>query len=106
LRIAGAKVRVAGANNYLPLLQKICFWYAGILIFPALFYVLVQSIYLYAGSSFTMIAYLLAGVVVGSMMLLIYGIKRILPQKEARLEVHFLVCLLVCMVGLLAMVAK
>ena len=81
---------------------KPLYWYPGILIFPALFYVLTQMIFSFPGVDFSLIAYLLAGGVFVLFPLLSAGIKWLLPEKELRLEVQFLVCLFVTIIGLIS----
>ncbi|GHS99938.1 hypothetical protein FACS189421_11320 [Bacteroidia bacterium] len=79
-------------------------WYPGLLIFPVLFYVLTQIIFSLSGTSFTLIAYLFAGGVLAGLPLLTWLIKRLYPEKEFRLELHFIVSLFVCIIGLIATV--
>ncbi len=80
------------------------YWYPGLLIFPVLFYVLTQSIFSLPGTGFSMIAYSLAGIVLITLPLLSYGIKLLIPENELRLEIHFLVSLFVCILGLITTV--
>jgi hypothetical protein len=79
-------------------------WYPGLLLFPVLFYVLTQIIFSRAGTSFTLIAYLFAAGVWVGLPLLAWCIRRLYPEKEFRLELHFLVSLFVCIIGLITTV--
>ena len=82
--------------------NKILQWYPNLLIFPALFYVLTQCIFYYTGVSFEQIA---VGVGVISLVFIIlgaFGIRKLLPEKDLRLELHFLVSLLITLLGLVS----
>ncbi|NLZ73055.1 MAG: hypothetical protein GX905_04465 [Bacteroidales bacterium] len=80
------------------------YWYPGLLIFPVLFYGLTQLIFALPGTDFKSISYFLAvGVFVG-LPALSYLMKYLYPEKELRLEVHFLVSLFVCIIGLITTV--
>lgn len=82
--------------------NKILQWYPNLLIFPALFYILTQCIFYYAGVSFEQIA---VGVGVISLVFIIlgaFGIHKLLPEKDLRLELHFLVSLLITLLGLVS----
>lgn len=78
--------------------------YPSLLIFPVLFYILTQTIFYMSGTDFATIAYTLAGIVFVALPLLSYGIRYLIPEKDLRLEVHFLVSLFVCILGLLTTV--
>ncbi|OAV70165.1 hypothetical protein Barb6XT_00005 [Bacteroidales bacterium Barb6XT] len=78
--------------------------YPGLLLFPVLFYVLTQIIFGMSGTSFTVISCLFALAVFAGLPLLTLLVKRLYPENEFRLEIHFLVSLLVCIIGLIATV--
>lgn len=80
------------------------YWYPSLLIFPVLFYLLTQTIFSMTGTDFATIAYVLAIIAVIAFPLFSYGIRYLVPEKELRLEVHFLVSLFVCILGLLTTV--
>lgn len=80
------------------------YWYPSLLVFPVLFYLLTQIIFAMPGTNFTTIAYLLAGGVFIGFTVLSYLMKYLLPEKELRLEVFFLVSLFVCIIGLITTV--
>ncbi|MDO4230224.1 MAG: hypothetical protein Q4C98_10445 [Capnocytophaga sp.] len=76
--------------------------YAGMLIFPASFYVVTQSMFFFTGADFLNIA---LGVALAALVVLpvfSYGIGWLLPEKEIRLEVLFLVSILVTVLGLIS----
>jgi hypothetical protein len=80
------------------------YWYPSLLIFPVLFYLLTQIIFVMPGTDFTTISYLLAGGVFIGLPVLSYLVKYLYPEKELRLEVYFLVSLFVCITGLITTV--
>lgn len=80
------------------------YWYPSLLIFPVLFYILTQLIFSMSGTDFSTISYILAGVVLVLLPLLSIGVRYLFPEKDLRLEVHFLVSLFVCVLGLLTTV--
>lgn len=80
------------------------YWYPSLLIFPVLFYILTQLIFSMSGTDFSTISYALAGAALLLLPLLSIGIRYLFPEKDLRLEVHFLVSLFVCILGLLTTV--
>lgn len=91
--VFGKKVKIWG---------PILFFYPGLLIFPALFYLQTQLIFSLPGTDFDQIAYGIAAGVLVLFPLLSQGIKYALPEKDLRLEVHFLVSLFICVIGLIS----
>lgn len=79
-------------------------WYPSLLLFPVLFYCLTESIFLLVGTDFQTTAYSLAALVVFVLPLLSRGVRYLVPEQELRLEVHFLISLFVCILGLLTTV--
>lgn len=80
------------------------YWYPSLLLFPVLFFVLTQMIFSLSGVDFDIIAYALASVTLVLLPLAAYGMKRLVPETDLRLEVLFLVSLFVCVLGLLTTV--
>lgn len=80
------------------------YWYPSLLLFPVLFYILTQSIFSLSGADFDTVSYIMAGMVLVILPLAAYVIRRLFPEKELRLEVHFLVSLFVAILGLLTTV--
>lgn len=74
----------------------------GILIFPVLYYLLVQVIYLFPGYSFSAVAWSLAFVVGIVLLVLALGIRWLLPERELRLEMLFLDSSLIMILGVIA----
>ena len=81
---------------------KPLYWYPGILVLPALFYILTNTIFSFPGTSFTTITYTLAALVAVLFPLLSIGMRWLLPEKELRLEVQFLISLFVTIIGLMS----
>ncbi|MBP1619108.1 MAG: hypothetical protein H6Q14_2935 [Bacteroidetes bacterium] len=80
------------------------YWYPSLMVFPVLFYVLTQTIFNMPGTDFNQISIILAAAVFLVFPLAGEGFKWLFPEHESRLEVHFLVSLFVCVLGLLATV--
>ena len=81
--------------------HKVLLWYPNLLIFPALFYVLTQAIFYYTGVSFEHIAFWIGASVIVFIILGSLGLQKLLPEKDLRLELHFLVSLLITLLGLI-----
>lgn len=79
-------------------------WYPGLLIFPMLFVLLTISVFSFPGVAFTTIAKILSGIVFLLLLLGSFGIKKLLPEKEARLELLFSVNFLIALVSVLTTV--
>ncbi|GJH39826.1 hypothetical protein RCZ04_03760 [Capnocytophaga sp. HP1101] len=80
---------------------RILQWYPNLLVFPALFYVLTQAIFYYTGVSFEHIALWIGAGVLVFIVLGAWGLQKLLPEKDLRLELHFLVSLLITLLGLI-----
>lgn len=78
--------------------------YPGLLLFPVLFYLLTQLIFAFPGTDFTQLSYVLAAAVAVTIPLLSRAVRYFYPETELRLEVHFLVSLCVCVIGLITTV--
>lgn len=79
-------------------------WFPGVLIFPILYGILVSVIFVMPGTSFSLIAWSLAAVIFITFLLGTYIMKRILPEKELRLELLFLSNALIAILGVIATV--
>lgn len=79
-------------------------WFPGVLIFPVLFSILVAAIFAFPGTSFSLIAWILAVIVLVSILLGSWGLKLLLPEKEIRLELLFLSNALIAILGVIAIV--
>ncbi len=79
-------------------------WFISLLIFPALFYALAQLMFSFSGVSFAVVGWSAAAVVMVAMPLLSYLIKKVLPEEDLRLEIHFMVSLAITIIGLISTV--
>lgn len=83
---------------------KLLYWYPSLLLFPVLYYLLTQSIFSLPGISFSSITFMFSGAIFIVLPALAYGLKLLIPEKELRLEIYFLVSLFVAILGLLTTV--
>lgn len=79
-------------------------YFPGILIFPVLFCGLVALIFSFPGTSFSLIAWSMAAGVLVSIPLGTWFLRRLLPEKEVRLELLFLANALIAILGIVATV--
>lgn len=79
-------------------------WIPGILIFPTLFALLVEVIFSFPGTNFPTIAWTLAVAifVVGTTMSFL--LKAVIPEKDLRLELIFMINALIALLGVIATV--
>lgn len=85
-------------------IYRILRFFPGILIFPVLFYLQVQMMYLIHGVDFAIISWGLAATVFIAMMGMPFVLRWLLPQKSLRLEVLFLSSSLVLILGIVTTV--
>lgn len=85
-------------------LYRVLRWFPGVLVYPVLFSFLVTAIFALPGTSYPLIAWNLAGITVLVILLGCYGLKWLLPEKEIRLELLFLMNALVAVLGIIATV--
>lgn len=86
------------------IMLQLLYWYPSLLIFPVLFYLLTQGIFSFSGVSFNLITYSIAASVAIVLPLAAFGTRYLFPERELRLEVHFLASLFVVILGLLTTV--
>lgn len=82
-------------------LLRLLFWYPGLLLFPVLFYLLTQFDFLLSGISFDTTAYIFAGIIFMVISVAPFAARLLEPEKELRLEIHFLISLIITALGLL-----
>lgn len=87
-----------------PWWAMVLWWYPSLLLFPVLFYCLTELIFTFVGVPFSTVSYIMAVVVLAALPLLAKLVKYLIPESDLRLEVHFLVSLFICMLGLLTTV--
>lgn len=91
----GIRERLAG---------KVCMWFPGLLIFPVLFALQTALIFSLPGADFSLIGRCLAVGVVLAVPLLAAGCKYMLPESDIRLELMFMLNLLIAALGVVATV--
>ena len=79
-------------------------WFPGILIFPVLFSGLVAAIFAFPGASFALVAWTTAAGVGAAVFAVPFLLRRLLPEKEVRLELLFLASALIAILGIIATV--
>ena len=85
-------------------IYRILRWFPGVLIFPVLFSLLVSLIVALPGTSFQLVAWSAAAAVFVAIPIATFGVTRLLPEKEIRLEVLFLSNALIAILGVVATV--
>lgn len=86
------------------LIYRLLYWFPGVLIVPVLFYGLTQLIFMMPGISFRLVASYFALAVLVLIPLGKWGLKRLLPETEVRLELLFLANAIVAVLGIVATV--
>lgn len=79
-------------------------FYPGLTMFMVLFSLLVTAVFSFPGRDFATIAWTLAAVVAVALPMLVYGVKWLLPEKELRLEMTFLINLFIAMLAVVTTV--
>ena len=79
-------------------------FFPSILFFAVLFYGLIQAIYAFPGVDFAKVAWTMAAVVLVSLPLGALGLRSLVPEKDLRLEILFLLSSLVMTLGVVATV--
>lgn len=78
--------------------------YPGLTVFMVLFSLLVTAVFSFPGRDFARVAWTLAAVVAVAYPLLVVGMKWLLPEKELRLELMFLLNLFIAMLAVVTTV--
>ena len=79
-------------------------YFPGMLIFPVLFSVLVMTIFMLPGVSFQIVAWVLAILLLFLIPVLTYGLRWLLPECPIRLELLFLIEVLLGLMGIIGTV--
>ncbi len=85
-------------------LYKILRWFPGILIFPVLFSALTYSVFAFPGNGFRLMAWTLAGLVAVLIPAGAWAFRKLIPEKELRLELLFIFNALAAVFGIIATV--
>lgn len=103
--ILSAHIHSSGkVKHYIIQIYRVLRWFPGILIFPVLFSVLVAAVFAFPGVSFPLVAWCLAALVLVVVPLSTWLLKRLLPEKEIRLELLFLSNALMAILSIVATV--
>lgn len=78
--------------------------FPGIMIFLVLFSLVVSCVFAFPGVSFSLISWLMAGALLLVLPLVVFGMKKLLPEKEIRLELLFLSNAMTAALGIIATV--
>lgn len=97
--IAGEKM-----NRAVRILRDVTLWVPGILIFPTLYALLVEVIFAFPGMNFVTLAWSLAAVVFILIALLPPVVKLLIPEKDLRLELIFMINAIIALLGVVATV--
>ena len=79
-------------------------YFPGLLVFPVLFSLLVELIFMLPGMSFELLSWMLAIALLLLTPLLTYGLRWLLPERPIRLELLFLVEVLLGLMGIIGTV--
>ena len=103
--ILSANIQTSGKVKPLTIwIYRALRWFPGVLIFPVLYSILVSVIFAMPGTSFSIVAWSLAAVLFFAFLSGTYIMKRVLPEKELRLELLFLSNALIAILGVIATV--
>lgn len=83
---------------------EICIWIPGLLIFPVLFAALTQLIFTLPGIDFALIGWSTTAAVFVALPLMAYFVRWLLPEADIRLELLFMVNMLIAALGIVATV--
>lgn len=75
-------------------------WYPSLLIFPVMFYVLTQTMFMAVGVDFAVSSIAVAALTFVLLPLLAEGMKWFIADADGRVEIHVLLSCLVCVLGL------
>lgn len=98
-KISGETLSKAG--NYIHL---ITLYIPGILVFPALYALLVEVIFSFTGIDFNLLAWSLAFAIFVSGIVLTFAMQWIIPEKDLRLEMIFMINAMIALLGVVATV--
>lgn len=86
------------------LMYKLLRLFPGIMVFLVLFSLLVSCVFAFPGVSFPLISWCMAAAVLVLLPLAVLGVRKLLPEKEIRLELLFLSNALTAALGVIATV--
>ena len=80
--------------------KRFGYWYPSLLMFPAVFYLLTQTVFMAVGIGFEMIGMCFALAIIILLPLLSEGVRWLLPDDTSRVEAYLLLIIMVCILGL------
>ena len=86
------------------MVYKLLRLFPGIMVFLVLFSLLVSCVFAFPGVSFSLISWCMAAAVLVLLPLAVLGVRKLLPEKEIRLELLFLSNALTAALGVIATV--
>ena len=86
------------------LVYKLLRLFPGIMVFLVLFSLLVSCLFVFPGVPFPLVSWLMAAAVLVMLPLAVLGLRKLLPEKEIRLELLFLSNALTAVLGVIATV--
>jgi len=86
--------------------QRVLEWYPSLLVFPVMFYVLTQVMFMAIGVDFGITTVAVAAASFVLLPLVAEGMKRLVPDTDGRIETHLLLSCLVCVLGLISTVSN
>ncbi len=102
--ILGAKALGESLSRKERVALAVCRYVPGILIFPVLFATLTALLFAFTGVEFGTVAWGLAVAVLVTVPLLAAGIRRLVPESDIRLEMLFMVNVIIAALGIVATV--
>lgn len=82
--------------------HRVLQWYPGLLVFPVVFYLFTQTLFVMVGVDFGTSATVFALLALVGLPLLAEGAKWLLPEKDGRMEMLLLLTCFICVLGLLS----
>ncbi len=103
--IKAVTLRTAGRVKRSTLLgYRILRLYPGLTVFMVLFFLLVAAIFSFPGVEFSTVAWTLAASIAVAVPALAFGVRWLVPEKELRLEILFLLNLFIAMLAVITTV--
>lgn len=103
--VVAAQVQTSGrVRPHVLWAYRLLRWYPGVLIFPVLFSLLVYAIFSLPGISFPLVSWSLGGGILLSVIMGSWALKKLLSEREIRLELLFLSNALMGALGVVATV--
>ena len=82
--------------------QRLLYGYASLLMFPVAFYILTQTVFWATGTDFETTGLAVAAAITVALPLLARGARWLVPETTGRVEVHLLLTIFVCILGLIS----